>query len=262
LKLAKPPVIEVGIEFHFDPQPDKQPWDLPVAGPFIDRYKTSFPHVEVLQAEQFHIEKRGPGGVPARIFGQISLDRLRAHNEEGTRWIQVGNDLLVCSLVRHEEIYPGFDQLREEALATLHQYVEHFKPASVKRAALTYLDLVEIPIPEGQIGFRVEDFFRLHVEVPDGVFGAVGYFSLQLVFPKKAGGTDQLSLLFSTAPPVQDRRACRFQMHWHCLCEDVNSLDKGVIAGRLETAHQRLRECFRASFTDKGWALFQPKDNQ
>jgi uncharacterized protein (TIGR04255 family) len=261
VELARPPVIEVGIEFHFDPRPDKEPWSLQVTRPFVERCQTTFPHVEVIQAEQLRIEKRGPGGIPEQIVGQISLNRLRAHNEQGTRWVQIGNDLLVFSLVRREDNYPGFATVRDEALGMLDQYVEHFKPLSVRRVALTYLDLIEIPIPPGRTGYRVEEFFRLHVEMPDEPFGPVAAFSLQLQFPQKAVPTDQLALLLHTVPRAQDRNASRVQMYWRYECDRVSSLDKEVIVGRLETAHQRLRDCFMASFTEQGLALFQLKDD-
>src|SRR5262249_24885697 len=95
VELRNPPVIEVGIEFHFEPRPDREPWALPVAGPFIERFQASFPDVEVVQSEEIRIERRSPAGLPQRISGKIRLDRMRAHNPEGTRWLQVGNDLLV-----------------------------------------------------------------------------------------------------------------------------------------------------------------------
>jgi hypothetical protein len=138
--------------------------------------------------------------------------------------------------------------------------VEHFQPVSVRRAAVAYLDQVEVPILPGADGIPFDEYFRLGANFPDQPFGPMGYFSLQLFFPRR-DSKDQLQVLFHTAPAVPGSGVCRFQMHWHCLCEDVRSLDKNEIIERLEAARLRLRECFRASFTDKGWALFQPKDS-
>jgi uncharacterized protein (TIGR04255 family) len=256
LKLANPPVIEVGVEFHFDPRSDKQPWDLPVAASFIHQFEHEFPHVEVLQSEQIRIEKRAPGGAPEQISGQISLDRIRARNEEATRWIQVGNDLLVHNLVRKDAAYPGFDQLRDHALAILDGYIDYFKPVAVRQAAVTYLDLIEIPAPDNK-AIRLDDYLRLRVEFPDNIFGPVGFFSVQLLFPQATPG-ERLTLWLHTAPARADQRLCRLQMNWQYLCENLKTLDKGEIFRQLETAHVRLRECFRASFTNAGWALFQP----
>lgn len=259
-ELRSPPVIEVGIEFHFEPRPDKEPWDLPVARPFIERLQPVFSHVEVVQAEQIRIEKRAPGGLPERISGQISLDRVRARNEESSRWVQVGNDLLVCNLVRHGEVYPGFEQLRTDALAILERYVEHFRPVSVRQAGVTYLDQVEIPVPTSCSSIRLEEYFRLRVDFPDEDLGPMGAFSLQLQFPREHA-RDPVTLLFHTLPSVPSSGVLRFQMHWHCLCEEVCSLDKDEINRRLDAAHMRLRKSFRASFTDPGWALFQPLES-
>jgi uncharacterized protein (TIGR04255 family) len=257
MELGAPPVIEVGIEFHFDPRPDRAPWTLQVAGPFVERFQTTFPNVEVVQSEEVQIERRSPGGLPEKITGKINLDRVRAHNAEGARWIQVGNDLLVFSLIRQQQNYPGFEQVRVEAMEVLDSYIEHFQPASVRRAALTYLDQVEIPIPSGSSGVRLEDYFRLRPEFPDPDFGGVGAFALQMQFPNPEQH-EPVTVLLQTAPAAPGSGICRFQMHWHCLCEDVRSLDKEEISRRLETARVRLRKCFRASFTPLGWALFQP----
>lgn len=257
MELANPPVIEVGIEFHFDPAPDKQPWNLRVAKPFIERFQADYPHVEVIQAEQIRIEKRAPGGLPKEITGRISLDRVRARNEEGSRWLQVGDDLLVYNLVRQGGAYPGFAQLRAEALDKFDQFVEHFQPVSVRQVALTYLDLVEVPVPSDASGIPLEDYFRLRVEIPDEAFGPVASVSLQMYFPRRPA-TDQLTLRFHTVPVSPGQRTCRFQMHWSCECEEIKTLDKKEITRRLEAAHRRLVDCFRASFTDRGWALFTP----
>ncbi|GIW79533.1 MAG: hypothetical protein KatS3mg105_1340 [Gemmatales bacterium] len=256
MELTKPPVIEVGVEFHFDPRPDKQPWDPAVAVPFIDLFQGEYPHVEVIQEEKIRIEKRTPDGTPKAISGKISLDRVRARNEEGSRWLQVGNDLLVYSFVRKGETYPGFRELCTEALHKLDSYVEHFQPVAVHRTALTYLDLIEIPVPAGAT-IQLEDYFRLRVETPEETFGPIGYVSLRLFFPQTET-RDQLLLWFDTVPTKPGEGILRFQMHWKCICEDVASLNKEEIRLRLDRAHRRLVDCFRDSFTERGWALFGP----
>jgi uncharacterized protein (TIGR04255 family) len=260
LDLGKPPVIEVGIELQFDPRPDRPPWELRVAGPFVERFQASFPHVEVLQAAEMQIETRSPAGYAEKLLGKVSLDRLRARNGEGTRWIQVGNDLLAYSLVRGEQSYPGFDAVRTEALAVLDAYVDYFQPTSVRRAAVTYLDQFDFPVPAGSNVLRVEDYLLLRAEVPDEPFGPVGSFSLQFFFPGAPPARVPIQLQLHSAPTAPGSGIIRFQMRSHCLCDNVCSLDKEEISRRLEVARLRLRECFRASFTDKGWALFQPRE--
>ncbi len=252
-----PPVIEVGIEFHFDPRPDREPWTLQVAGPFLERFQAAFPEVEVVQSEKIRIERRSPHGVPEKISGKIRLDRVRARNPEGSRWIQVGNDLLVFSLVRQQQAYPGFTQVRSEALEVFDRHREHFQPVSVRRAALSYLDQVEIPVPAGRAVVQLEHYFRLRPEFPDLEFGPAGAFALQMHFPGK-DQSEPVTVLLQSAPTAPGSGIGRFQLHWLCLCEDVRSLDKDEITRRLESARVRLRDCFRASFTPEGWKLFQP----
>lgn len=261
MRLQSPPVIEVGIEFHFEPRPDKPPWDLPVAQQFIEQLKPTFADPEVFQAEQIRIEKRSTVGMPEVISGQVSLDRIRTRNKDGTRWVQVGNDLLVCNLVRQGKEYPGFSPLRTDALAVLDRYVQEFQPVCVRDAAVTYLDLIELPFPsEGKV-VRLEDYYRLNVQFPEEQFGPVALFSLQLLFPP-AEKKDQLTLIFQSLPAIPGTNVLRSQMFWQCRCADIRSLDQSNISDRLEAAHIQLRSCFQASFTEKGWALFRPLEEK
>ena len=50
LRLTNPPVAEVGIDFQFDPDPEKEPWDLPVAVSFIERFRDILPSTEAVAA--------------------------------------------------------------------------------------------------------------------------------------------------------------------------------------------------------------------
>jgi uncharacterized protein (TIGR04255 family) len=256
--LANPPVIEVAIEFHFDPRSDQEPWTPQEAGSFVELFQAAFPFIEATQTQEIRIEPRSPSGRPEMISGKLSLDRLRVRNAEGSRWIQIGKDLLVFNWVRQQDSYPGFDQVRTEALAVLDRYVEHFQPVGVRRAALIYLDQVEIRVAPGSKTLQLEDYLRLRPEVPDQEFGPSGAFALQMHFPGK-DQREPFTVLFQSVPAEVGSGICRFQMHWHCLCEDIRSLDKGVITQRLEAARRRLRDCFKASFTTEGWQkLFQP----
>lgn len=258
MPFANPPVVEVAIEFQFEAGPDKKPWDLPVAVPFMKRFEEAFPNGEIVASDQFRIEKRSPEGIPREIQTRRILERLRGHNDERSRWLQVGNDLLVYNLVRHQAgAYPGFEQVRDEALDKLDQYVEHFRPICVRQIGLTYIDVIEIPRTT-EPKLRLDDYFKLGIEVPDEPFGPVAQFLVGLVLPRTKEA-DQLALTLQTEPVAPDSAAYRFVMQWQATCEDVKTLDRQEIIRRLEAANTRMVACFKDCFTAEGLKLFGPK---
>jgi uncharacterized protein (TIGR04255 family) len=255
LRLANPPVVEVGIDFRFDPDPERPPWDLPVAMPFLDRFRDTFPSIEIIQSEEIRIEKRSPQGLPTSLSGKISLDHVRANDQEERRRVEVGNDRMAFRVFRGGAEYPGFDAVLQEALRLLTEYIEHFRPTAVRRAILTYSDIVRIPMGPGE-GVELNDYFRLQVKLPEDPFGPLGAFSVRLALPRSPYA-DALQVFFGTEPKVEEG-VVRFRIRWQSSCEEVNSLDQNDLSHRLAVAHEHLVKCFLACFTERGLELFNP----
>jgi len=253
LQLDNPPVVQVGIDFRFDPDPEKQSWDLPVAMPFVERFRESLPCVEVVRAEEIRIEKRSPQGLPERLSGKIRLDRVSAHDEAERHWLEVGDDRMGYRLLRGAKEYPGFDAVLEKALSVLGEYIEHFRPTAVRRTLLSYLDIVTIPRAARE-GIELDDYFRLGLKLPEDPFGPLGAFVIQFVLPPKPG-FDELNMVFATEP-VTDDNDLRFSMRWQSRCDGIDSLDAADLRCRLNSAHEHLVKCFFACFTVKGLELF------
>ncbi|MBN2291014.1 MAG: TIGR04255 family protein [Pirellulales bacterium] len=257
LRLKNPPVQEVGLDFQFEPNPEKQPWCQSVAMSFLNRFQETFPICEVYQAEEIRIEKRTKEGIPKELSGSTSLDHVRAHDEDETRWLHLGNDAMTYRLVRRGNDYPGFSALLEESLDKLTLYVEHFQPISVRQASLRYVDVVEIPITPGS-GILTEDYFHLGLTLPDDPFGPLAGFAVRYGFPR-AGGKDSTQLVFSTEASSRDAVAS-FRLQWYSICEELDTLEPEVLKIRLGAAHEHLKKCFFASFTPQGLALFEPEE--
>lgn len=255
LRLANPPVVEVGIDFQFEPNPEKQPWDLPVAIPFVERFKDCLPHVQIVQAEEIRIEKRSPQGRPEKLSGKISLDHVKAHDECEKQWLEVGNDRMAYRLRRGGNEYPGFEAVLEEAVKLLSQYMDHFRPTAVRRAILTYVDIIRIP-SGAEAGIDLDDFFRLGVKLPEDPFGPLGGFAIRFVLPQSPCA-DSLQVRFVTEPETE-KGSMRFRMHWQSLCDGINSLDEEKLRQRLSAAREHLVKCFMACFTEQGLKLFNP----
>ena len=260
MHLKNPPVVEVGIDFQFDPDPEKKPWDLPVAMPFVEQFKEFLPHIEIVRAEEICIEKRSPQGLPERLSGKISLDQVRVHDEAEQQWLEVGNDRMAYRLLRGGKEYPGFSTVMEKALEILAQYIQHFRPTAVRRAILSYVDIIKI---SGMADSRVElnDYFRLGVDLPEDPFGPLGGFAIHFVLPPTTPGSDRLQLAFTTEQK-NESDDLRFRMRWLSFCEGILSLDNENLRDRLTVAHEHLVKCFLACFTEKGLELFNPTGSE
>jgi uncharacterized protein (TIGR04255 family) len=254
LELGNPPVVEVGIEFQFDPDPEKRPWGLRTAEPFLEQFKNSLPIIECVQAEEITIEKRNPQGLPEKISGKISLDHVRAHDNEEKHWLEVGNDRMAYRLVRGESHYPGFEIVLEKALEMLKSYIEHFRPIAVHRMVLSYLDIINIEVEQGS-GLELDDYFLLGVKLPENTYGPLNAFKIQVAFPESRDN-DRMQLEYSTEP--SDNVKLRFSMYWRIICANVTSLDTEELRHRLAIANNDMKKCFFACFTPKGLELFDP----
>jgi uncharacterized protein (TIGR04255 family) len=256
LRLARPPIIEAWIGFSFEPNPDKGPWETQ-ANAFVDKFSREFPIKLLLRTEEIRVEERLPTGIPTVISGKLSLDRIRARNEGGTEWLQVGEDLLAYNCVRpnKDHAYPGYEELRSRAFAKLEAYIDCFHPSSIRNMALHYVDLIEIDAAGKMV--QLPEFFRVLPGVPDETFSPLARFSLDLTFQPSAE-VELLTLRFRDEPPDPVSGAFRFRMEWHVRSHPVDSLDPKLLRDRLDAMRARVRDCFKACFTEAGWKLFGP----
>jgi len=255
LDLQKPPIVEVWVEFQCDPSPSKRRWDLDTANEFLKQFSDYFVHTEVLNEQEFQIATL-PTGDRRLDAGEVRLNRVRVRDAEGTRWLQLGEDVLVYNIVKKAGAYPGFETLCKDAWEKFAAYVRHFQPTCVRKLRLHYLDRVEIPCSPGE-RIDLDEFFLVGVKFPDAPFGALSRFAIQLA-PDSGHADDHVSLAFRSEQRSADAKVSRMVMDWEATSANVGSLSHDDIMDRLERAHARIRDCFQASFTPKGWALFDP----
>ncbi len=253
MHLEKPPVEEVGIDFQFDPSPEKQPWSLEVASPFLEQFEQTLPICDIAQVDEIRIVKRSSKGVPQKLSGRTRLDHVIVHDVDETRFLRLGDDTMGYRIGRCGGKYPGFKILLNEALEKFQEYILHFQPTSTRRAQLRYIDAIDIPRSSDGL-MKLEDYFRVGIDMPDTPFGPVGKFAVQCVFPDTQSG-DALQLNFYNQQ-TPDNTTTRFIMEWHSLCENIASLSAEVLISKLDKAHVHMVECFKESFTEQGLSLF------
>lgn len=257
MSLSKPPVIQTWITFTFASDEEGRKWDLPGATEFLSLYRDSLPVQAVLYQTEFQFQDLSPYQRTEIVKQETQLDSVKAHNQEGTHWLQIAKDRLVCNRTRGKGAYLGYESLRDEALSKLSKYVLFFRPSRLRTAELHYVDLIEIPIPpEGKLD--LEQYFDLRVHLPE-TYGPTWYFSTRLFLSPKIPGIT-LEVKFESQPPVPNSNTFRFQFDWHIGCSKIGVFDQQVVKERLDKAHDCLKDYFRASVTDKTWELFQPVD--
>lgn len=257
MKLNNPPVTQTWIGFTFEQAPEKRRWDLRAAGEFLSRFESSLPNREAIFATQYEIQDIFSTRRPKIVGREDQLQQVKAHNPEGTHWLQVAEDRMVFNRTRGSEGYLGFESLLDEAIGKLSEYVEFFRPSGLQSAELHYVDQIEIPIPPGG-KLDLQEYFRLRVEIPDE-YGPSWCFSTRLFLHPPIEG-DILEVRFQSEPPNPDGEAYRFRIDWHMVCSGVASFDHEVVKRRLAQAHDCLADYFKASVTERTWALFEPSE--
>lgn len=256
MKLRNPPIVEAWIEFHARGSEMEETWPHGL-DPFFGEIANDFPTLERQVRENYQVVERAPGGIPVQIAVQGELRRVRAFDKPRQHCVQVGRDTLVVNLIRGPEPYEGFHRLLPFALEQLERFQRIFRPISVLTAALHYTDVVAIPRSSGKPA-RLEDYFRIGVQVPDERNWLLGRVAIDIAVPlaTDAETSDQLVLGFRREPTQPGNSEDRFRMDWHAVCSNLDTLEAGVLGARLLAAHEALKQRFRECFTERIWAMF------
>jgi uncharacterized protein (TIGR04255 family) len=256
LKLRNPPIVEAWIEFHFRGSDTEVTWpqglDL-----FFQEIVAEYPTIERHFEESFQVVERAPGGMPKHVAFQGEIRRMRAFDAPRHSCVQTGQDTLAVNLIKGTGPYEGFRLLLPTALAQLVRYVRVFRPQSVLSAALHYTDVVTIPRNTDEPA-RLEDHFRIGVQVPDEKHWLLGRVAIEIGVPlaTNGDGTDQLVLGFRREPTRPASREDRFRMDWHAVCSGLNTVAADILRTRLQAMHDALKRQFQECFTERTWAMF------
>ena len=203
-------LAEAWIGFTFEPNPQRPGWSRAVVNQFLERYRDELPQQEHMRVWFDDGKKRTPRGKHGMQSSTGLLHGIdsgvihvaRAGNRGGSCWLQLADNQMGYSRVRHGDTPPDFEPLLDGALAKLADYVADFKPANLLRAELHDVYLIEIPAPEGQLA--LQDYFRLGVDLPEDAFGPARDFLIHMSLSPPAGG-GQLAVAFRSEPPAAER---------------------------------------------------------
>lgn len=256
VKFRKPPVVEVWISVDFDPNENKREWEFDLVKEFLKHYQEEFPKLEAVHEREFQVDETSAHSLPRVVGVQVRLQTVRMSNMERTRVIQIGDDQLSFHILREDQSYPGYRIVRDEMQQKLEDYARIFQPSRIRDATLHYLDIIEIPLPDdGKIG--LPDYFKVAIDLPEEPFGPIAGFAhrFQMMCPVDPG---PLLLQLQAIPSPPESNVFRFRMDWHKQCSAVNSLELSQVWSRMDVAHEYMRQCFVASFTQRTLDLFDP----
>ncbi len=252
--LQKPPIVEMWIEFTFEPWPKSSPGTAVV---FLQRHAGEYPELELTQEGWLEFREVPSRKLPEVVSKTVAIKHIRARTTDGSRWLQLTPTQLVCNFLKLGDSYPGFAALSAEAVAKLASYVEACRPTKLLGAAIHYVDVIDVPVPEaGEILLR--DYFTLGIDLPD-VFGLQGDYLLKTAAsPRDGTGPLEIQLLHDIQ--AARKEALRFRMDWHKSCPYNKDVQPGAILALLQAAHASVMGCFRAAFTERAWQLFSPNE--
>ncbi len=240
-KYKNPPVVEALCEIYFH----ESKWDGTLFGLFFEKVRENYPKKQEL--EQIFVQVNIPK--EARVTQmQRRKHRIQFIKEDGSRLIQIENNLLVINQLRP---YPRFEDWKPVVDEMLKYYSEIAQPKGIIRMGVRYINRIMIPT----VKFKMEDYFNLYPEVPESLGAMSGKFMMRLeILPKHKDHS--LTVTFSTAPPELPGTSAEmldiydiFALPQPFPIEDVG---KYIIK-----AHENIEVAFENSITGKARKLFK-----
>ena len=255
-RFRKPPVAEVWISVDFDPNENKREWELELVQRYIEQYEEELPKLQAIHEQQIQVEEVSPQTLPRVTSRQIRLQFVRMSDNEQSHSLKIGDDQLSFHIMKAGGVHPRYHAVRSEMQKKLDDYTQIFQPTRIRNATLHYLDIIDIPRANNGI-MQLQDYFRVSIDLPEEPFGlTVGFaHQFQVMCPTDPG---PLFLQLKAVPSPRESDVFRFRMEWHKQSADVNSLDSSEMWARMDVAHEYMRECFRASLTERTLELFEP----
>lgn len=243
------PIEEAFVEFRFESS--GREWDPTLPGKLhqhqnIGPYYTGTPRTQrVIQADL-----NATGDKPS-IKVQEGVGRIQLVNEQGTRLIALGPDVLSVHTLRPYDRWDAYRPRIAEALAAYTDVVGG--PIRVTRIDVRYINKIVLPDTVSLL----ETYFRCRPLATSGLPSKMGGFISQVeyIYP------DDVRLLLAHASiqsaPGQSTAAYLLDLDVFIMPPIPLSVDKAM--DFVDTLHEREGEAFEAIITDEARALFDKR---
>ncbi len=253
VEFEKPPVVEAWIAFRFALTQESRVWDENAAKGFVERCFKDFSAESLFKFTQIEVDAKT--GKPNLTGAQEFFDMIKAFSTDRERCVQARRDTLVFNQLNKGQ-WSGYPAMRDGAMEAARKYMEFRDLTELIGVVLHYRDVVAIPTSPGA-GVRLEDWFRIHPEVPADDFGTVSAFSFSVHLPEMCKAATTAVKIRSLPPSSEGDSELKFSVDWH-----VTSIDRISDLTRaeqwLDSAHTALRSSFDMAFTPQCRRLFSP----
>lgn len=245
---ANAPIVEAVIDLRV-----VQPEDLSVGDlqELVQENVQKYPTV----AEEYRYQGEGyveQAGAPMRQEAEHWHNGFRCVSEDERRVFNIRLDGFSFSMLAP---YEGWERFSGEARRLWQAYRSLTGATSVTRIAVRYINRIDISLREGEGKASLEDYIRVHPELPsdfppDG--GPMSMYFLQVQVPQP--DIDSMLVINSTPQPTASEQVVSITLDFDLFRQQLEEPweaenDKGIW-GFLESLHKRKNEVFEASITD------------
>jgi uncharacterized protein (TIGR04255 family) len=245
-KYKNPPLVEVITDFFFQP-PDGKEWDSFALPGFYKKIAKGYPIRQNLTT--VGIEMRLTGGGASPEFQQYGppTPRHRFLSDDQKTLVQIGDNLLA---VNQLPPYYGWERYEPKVAECFELYSRTWKPTRVARAAVHYIDKVDLP--EAEAG--LEKYFNLVPVLPE--FPGVGATNVWLGYEISGATPGDLLKVTMKQHPSANPEGMTFLFQWDYIATNGLSVDLATVRDWLSEAHMYLHNTFESTFTDQCRKLF------
>jgi len=246
-QFKKPPLVEVFCEFFFQIQ-DGVEWDSFLVPTFYKKIKANYPTRKRIASVGIAVRVQGGSSAP-EIQPPVGppTPRHRFIAADGKTLIQLGENLLV---VNQLPPYYGWEKFEPKIIEAFELYMQLWKPKAVARAAVHYINKVDIPEAE----VNLEDYFHLLPGIPD--FPRSPVTNVTLAYEVKGAMEGDIVAVTMRQPPSASPDGVSFLFQWDYVATQGISFAKTDVQGWLKGAHDYQSKMFLSTFTEKCLQMF------
>ncbi len=145
-RYRNPPIEEALCEFRFRPGQD---WDLTLPGRLHDEIRDAYPG-KPRQQNVVEAAQQIPMDQPPRLMLRKGLAKVQLFNEDGTRMVAIGQDVLSVHMFRPYQdsatLASGWDEFRPRLESALDAYWRVAKPVGAHRVGIRFINRIVVPV--------------------------------------------------------------------------------------------------------------------
>ncbi len=236
------PIIEALSEVYFS----KSKNDFTVWGDLNNKLKKSYPKVEEILVPKTELKLSQDGKSKEGVVSHGKL--LRFYKNDKTQIVQANKDFVSINQLKP---YYGFKRFMADTKKALSTYIEVVSPQIVDRIGMRYINQINIP----KMNFELGAYFKFMPQIPSEVTDGINDVLLQIRFtPKKSKHLVTTSLRSGVAG-----NQMVFFLDIYDILPINNEVDLNLILDTLEEAHDNVESVFEGFITDKARKLFGVK---